>query len=159
MWHRKFVGTVPKSVAHRSLNTRLFICFSLLSPAFHEYIQINLWQEGINFKSLLQNISKQGFNLHLILIRHLMPFQLEHTDLQMLDQRLAFNSLMFAMDGLGSICRWLIIHRNQMGDTCKWQLNSRKTAPSFSFQWKEEPNFGVIRNPVSTSHLALTFPH
>lgn len=82
MWVTKFVGTVSKSMAPSGLNTRLFIRFSVLSPSFHEYIhQINLWEEGISLKSLLWNISKQGFHIHLILTRHLMPLQLEHTHL------------------------------------------------------------------------------
>lgn len=57
MGHKKFVGTVSRSMVCRGLSANLFICFLILSPAFHEYIhQMNLWEKGINLKSLLQNI-------------------------------------------------------------------------------------------------------
>jgi len=57
MGYSKIMGTLSRFLASRDLSTNLFICFYILSPAFHEYIhQMNLWEKGINLKSLLQNI-------------------------------------------------------------------------------------------------------
>lgn len=151
--------TVSRSMASRDLSTNLFIGFYILSSAFHEYIhQMNLWEKGINLKSLLQNIfevkisyssySYQAFNASSFGVCRLVCLR-------------PASGLIFVMDSLGSTCRWRIIHRSEMGDTCKWQLNPRKRNPSSkidSFQRTEQPDFIVIRNPMPLPALALTFP-